>query len=105
MKETPLPLVVSAMTITHGLPPRDSLALSSVARMASMSLPSHWNTCQPNERNLSPKSSGEHTVSMRPSILQVVVIDDGDQVIEALVSRKHRSLHLALLAFAVAHNG
>ena len=34
------------------------------------------------------------------------MIDDSDQVIEALVSREHRSFpHLALLAFAVTHEG
>ena len=65
MKDTPLPLVVSAM-MTDGLPVL-ALACSKAARSAATSWPLTVCVCQPKARHLSAKGSRAMVFSLKSS--------------------------------------
>ena len=68
-----------------------------------MSCPSAAATVQPNARELRADVAQVDHVCGGAVDLQAVDVHDGDEVVEALVRREHRSLpHLALLQLAVS---
>ena len=83
MKDTPLPLTVSAMTAFG----RSAIRVQprNVRSIAATSWPSHRSTCQPNARSFASRSPRSLT-SLHPGVgLNLVVVDDGDDLAEVRV--------------------
>ena len=102
MNETPRPLTVSAMMqvgrLSGALGEGGSKRVDDHARRRAP-------TFQPNARHLAANGSSSIVSDDTADRLQLVVIDDGAQILEAVMAGEQRRFpHRAFVAFAVAQH-